>query len=140
MNYPILRKEKKSIGNFNLRWFVTRGNALSGAKKGGKRFTKWDSRVKTKFYNHNHTKFLTADNQIAIVGSANWDEQSWYNSRELNLLIHGHKITNSLCQKVFKDDFFLPWIKRYFAHNLQLGIYPSTKYSFLWDFLNHLMV
>ena len=61
--------------------------------------------MKTKFYNHNHTKFLTADNQIAIVGSANWDEQSWYNSRELNLLIHGHKITNSLCQKVFKDDF-----------------------------------
>ncbi len=100
-----LRKEKKSIGNFNLRWFVTRGNALSGAKKGGKGFTKWDSRVKTKFYNHNHTKFLTADNQIAIVGSANWDEQSWYNSRELNVLIHGHKITNSLCQKVFKDDF-----------------------------------
>jgi len=100
-----LKKEKSSIGNFNLRWFVTRGNALSGAKKGGKSFGKYDSRVKTKFYNHNHTKFLTADNQITIVGSANWDEQSWYNSRELNVLIDGNSITNHLCKAVFKDDY-----------------------------------
>ena len=88
-----------------LRWFVTRGNALSGAKKDGKGFSKWDSRLKTKFFNHNHTKFLTADNQVTIIGLANWDEQSWYNSRELNVLIHGHDITKSLCQKVFKDDY-----------------------------------
>jgi phosphatidylserine/phosphatidylglycerophosphate/cardiolipin synthase-like enzyme len=100
-----LRKEKSSIGNFNLRWFVTRGHALSGAKKNGKSFSKWDSRIKTKFFNHNHTKFLSVDNQVAIVGSGNWDEQSWYNSRELNVLIHGHNITKSLCQKVFKDDY-----------------------------------
>ena len=100
-----LKKEKSSIGSFNLRWFVTRGNALSGAKKGGKGYGKLDSRIKTKFNNHNHTKFLTADNQIAIVGSANWDEQSWYNSRELNVLIDGNSITNALCKSVFKEDF-----------------------------------
>ena len=34
-----------------------------------------------------HTKFLSVDGRIAVVGSGNMDTQSWNHSRELNVLI-----------------------------------------------------
>ena len=48
---------------------------------------------------------MSADNQVTIVGSANFDEQSFYNSRELNVIFDGHKLTKKWCQNVFKTDF-----------------------------------
>jgi phosphatidylserine/phosphatidylglycerophosphate/cardiolipin synthase-like enzyme len=94
----------EKTGQFNLVWFVTRGGAISGKQK-GERVESWRIILNEKFYNHNHTKFLTADNQVTIVGSANFDEQSWYNSRELNIAIDDHKTAAALCKKVFLPDF-----------------------------------
>ena len=95
--------QRKRIGDFNLTWFVTRGGNISGKEK-GKRY-KYSTRFREKFWNHNHTKFLSADNQVTIVGSANIDEQSWYNSRESNIIIDSYELTRSWCRKTFKIDF-----------------------------------
>lgn len=94
----------EKIGQFNLVWFITRGGNISG-KQSGERVQSWRMILNEKFYNHNHTKFLSADNQVVIMGSANFDEQSWYNSRELNIVLDDHKTAKKLCQKVFLTDF-----------------------------------
>ncbi|MFI5391920.1 MAG: phospholipase D family protein, partial [Bacteriovoracales bacterium] len=93
----------KVMGSLNVNWFVTRAGFLSG-KRPGERF---ENRVVVNemFYNHNHTKFLCADGQVAIIGSANLDEQSWYNSREFNLLISGPEVVRAWCNGVFKQDY-----------------------------------
>lgn len=101
----ILKKlNNKKIGNLNIKWFVTRGGLLSGKQK-GKETQGWRILLNEKFWNHNHTKFLSADNQVIVIGSANMDEQSYYNSRELNLVIDSHRASKKLCKKVFKTDF-----------------------------------
>lgn len=92
-----------AIGLFNLRYFVSRGGNVSG-KRAGERY-KVASILTEKFWNHNHTKFLSADNQVVIAGSANMDEQSFYNSRELNVVFDGYKLAKKWCQDVFKTDF-----------------------------------
>jgi len=92
------------VGQFNLVWFVTRGGNISG-KEEGERVDSWRFILNEKFYNHNHTKFLSADNQVVIIGSANFDEQSWYNSRELNIVFDDHKTAKKLCEEVFLTDF-----------------------------------
>jgi hypothetical protein len=97
------KNKRKRIGEFNLTWFVSRGGNISGKEK-GERY-KYSTRFREKFWNHNHTKFLSADNQVTIVGSANIDEQSWYNSRETNIVIDNYKLTKSWCTKAFKTDF-----------------------------------
>jgi phosphatidylserine/phosphatidylglycerophosphate/cardiolipin synthase-like enzyme len=93
----------KVMGSFNVNWFVTRAGFLSG-KRAGERY---ENRIVLNeiFYNHNHTKFLCADGQVAIIGSANLDEQSWFNSHEFNLVIEGPEVVRSWCNKVFKEDY-----------------------------------
>ena len=99
----------KKIGNFTVTWFVTRGGNLSG-RDVSKRY-RFTTRFREKFWNHNHTKYLSADNQVSLVGSANIDEQSWYNSREANIVIDNYKVSKSWCEKAFKTDFLkgLKW-------------------------------
>ncbi len=95
--------DESKVGDLTIKWFVTRGGQISGHRKGErveKRIV-----INEKFWNHNHTKFLVADNQVVIVGSANLDEQSWYNSREVNVIFDSHRAATKLCQKIFKNDF-----------------------------------
>ena len=106
----LLRKEagkpkfkRKRIGDFNLTWFVTRGGNVSGKDKG--KFYRYSTRIREKFYNQNHTKYLSADNQVSLVGSANIDEQSWFNSREANIIVDSHEVAKVWCRKTFKTDF-----------------------------------
>lgn len=93
----------KTMGSFNVNWFVTRAGFLSGKRPG----ERYENRIVVNeiFYNHNHTKFLCADGQVAIIGSANLDEQSWFNSREFNLVVEGPEVVKSWCNKVFKEDY-----------------------------------
>ena len=93
----------KTMGSFNVNWFVTRAGFLSGKRPG----ERYENRIVVNeiFYNHNHTKFLCADGQVAIIGSANLDEQSWFNSREFNLVVEGPAVVRSWCNMVFKEDY-----------------------------------
>lgn len=93
----------KTMGSFNVNWFVTRAGFLSGKRPG----ERYENRIVVNeiFYNHNHTKFLCADGQVAIIGSANLDEQSWFNSREFNMVVEGPMVVKTWCNKVFKEDY-----------------------------------
>ncbi len=93
----------KIMGSFNVNWFVTRAGFVSGKRPG----ERYENRIvlNEMFYNHNHTKFLCADGQVAIIGSTNLDEQSWFNSREFNLVIEGPEVVKSWCNRVFKEDY-----------------------------------
>ena len=51
--------------------------------------------------NASHTKFMSIDSNIAIVGSGNMDTQTWNHSREFNILIDSPEIT-----KIIDNDFF----------------------------------
>lgn len=52
-----------------------------------------------------HTKYLTADGQISIVGSSNHDTQSWNHSRETNLLVDSREVTAQWESQVFGPSF-----------------------------------
>jgi phosphatidylserine/phosphatidylglycerophosphate/cardiolipin synthase-like enzyme len=48
-----------------------------------------------------HTKFLSADEQVAVIGSGNLDIQSWDWSREFNVLIDSRPETERLNREIF---------------------------------------
>lgn len=106
INYLYQRWEKnktKDSGNLLVTYFVTRGGAISGKFKGEpfKRHTI----VGEKFYNHNHTKYADFDNEVLLLGSANWDTQSYFNSRELSLAIFSPGAIKNICEKTFYEDY-----------------------------------
>jgi phosphatidylserine/phosphatidylglycerophosphate/cardiolipin synthase-like enzyme len=82
------KKGKRKIGHFNLRWFIDRRGRLS------------QNRTYT-----SHTKYIAADNQIVMVGSANLDSMSLFYAREINILVDSPDIANIWCRQVFRTDF-----------------------------------
>ncbi len=52
-----------------------------------------------------HTKYMTVDGEVAIVGSGNQDKQSWHHSRELNVLIDDADAVAKLEAAVFVPDW-----------------------------------
>jgi len=52
-----------------------------------------------------HTKYTSADGQIAFVGSANLDEQAINHSREVNVVIDDAKTTAEWNNRLFWNDF-----------------------------------
>lgn len=52
-----------------------------------------------------HAKYLSVDNQVSIVGSANLDEQSFNNSREVNVVIDDPAMTAAWDRQVFEDPY-----------------------------------
>jgi phosphatidylserine/phosphatidylglycerophosphate/cardiolipin synthase-like enzyme len=53
----------------------------------------------------NHTKYMSADGQVAATGSANMDSQSWNHSRELNVVIDSVETTRAWDAQVFENAF-----------------------------------
>lgn len=52
-----------------------------------------------------HTKYMTTDNRLAMVGSGNQDTASWNISHELNLLIDDPPVTAHLESSLFLPDW-----------------------------------
>ncbi len=55
----------------------------------------------------NHAKFMLVDNKIAMFGSANMDNQSWVNSREISLFVDKRSLASR-----WTKDFFNPVFDR----------------------------
>jgi phosphatidylserine/phosphatidylglycerophosphate/cardiolipin synthase-like enzyme len=52
-----------------------------------------------------HAKYASIDDQVAIVGTANMDTQSWNNSREVNIVVDDPAITRAWDAALFVRDF-----------------------------------
>lgn len=52
-----------------------------------------------------HTKYMSADGHIAIVGSANMDGLAWNHSREVNVVVDSREITAAWDAKMFEASF-----------------------------------
>lgn len=52
-----------------------------------------------------HTKYLSADDTVAIVGSANQDIQSWHNSREVGAAVFDGPTTRAWDDQLFEPVF-----------------------------------
>lgn len=52
-----------------------------------------------------HVKFMTADGQVAMVGSANQDMSSWELTRETNIVVDDAKVTAEWNGRVFDADW-----------------------------------
>ena len=52
-----------------------------------------------------HAKYLSIDGRLSIIGSANLDEQSFNNSRELNVVVDDASLTTGWDRQVFEDNF-----------------------------------
>ncbi len=52
-----------------------------------------------------HTKYMSADGQVAIVGSANMDNIAWNHSRELNIVVDDARTTSSWDEAMFNPSF-----------------------------------
>jgi phosphatidylserine/phosphatidylglycerophosphate/cardiolipin synthase-like enzyme len=85
----IKKHGKDKIGTFNLR--------LKSSKK------KKDKSVTHKIYNY--TKFIVADNQVAIIGSGSLDSDIWFDNGELNIIVDDHEIASNWCEDIFKKSF-----------------------------------
>ena len=48
-----------------------------------------------------HAKYATIDDELAIVGTANMDTQSWNHSREINLAVDSKEVTLAWDKKLF---------------------------------------
>lgn len=55
--------------------------------------------------NNSHAKFLAVDDEVAVIGSANMDTQSWNQSRELNVLVFHPEVTKAWQEQVFTANF-----------------------------------
>lgn len=71
---------------------------------------RWYSRdgtepVKGNTHFASHTKYMTADEQIAIVGSGNQDTPSWNYSHEFNFLLDDPSATSQVEGAVFQPDW-----------------------------------
>lgn len=55
--------------------------------------------------NNSHAKFLAVDGEVAVIGSANMDTQSWNQSRELNVLVFHPEIVKAWQEQVFAANF-----------------------------------
>jgi|GEM_PF-6560182 len=55
--------------------------------------------------NNSHAKFMTVDDEVAVVGSANMDTQSWNQSRELNVLVFHPELAKAWEKQVFTANF-----------------------------------
>ena len=69
---------------------------------------RWFSRdgrapIESKGAPSSHVKFLSVDDQVTIMGSANQDVQSWRNSREVNVVVDGADLA-----KTYRDAVFAP--------------------------------
>ena len=52
-----------------------------------------------------HAKYLSVDGALAIVGSANLDEQSFNNSREVNIVVDDASTTRAWDRQVFEENW-----------------------------------
>jgi phosphatidylserine/phosphatidylglycerophosphate/cardiolipin synthase-like enzyme len=52
-----------------------------------------------------HAKYLSVDSQIVIVGSSNLDNQSWYYSREVNVIVNSIVVTMAWDYAFFTPSF-----------------------------------
>ena len=51
-----------------------------------------------------HVKYASIDGEVAIVGSANMDNQSWSRSREINAVIEDPALVQLADQQLFGDE------------------------------------
>ncbi|HYX32899.1 MAG TPA: phosphatidylserine/phosphatidylglycerophosphate/cardiolipin synthase family protein [Oligoflexus sp.] len=55
--------------------------------------------------NNSHAKFMSVDDAVVVVGSANMDTQSWNQSRELNVLVFHPEVVRGWQEQVFTTNF-----------------------------------
>ena len=55
--------------------------------------------------NNSHAKFMTVDDEVAVIGSANHDTQSWNQSREINLMVFNSPVVKSWVDQVFTPNY-----------------------------------
>ena len=79
----------EAINNFEARWFSQDGHSPVVGNGNGA----------------SHTKFLSADHAVAVIGSGNMDFMSWANAREFNLLFDNISDVNRLDNTIFLPDW-----------------------------------
>lgn len=55
--------------------------------------------------NASHTKYMSVDGIVTIIGSGNMDTQSWTQSRELNLLLDDQDTTQQILNAFYNNDW-----------------------------------
>jgi phosphatidylserine/phosphatidylglycerophosphate/cardiolipin synthase-like enzyme len=91
-NDATLKKMDEALGaggrkGLHVRWFSRDGRAP----------------VESKGAPSSHVKYLSVDDQVTMMGSANLDVQSWRNSREVNVVVDGADLA-----KTYRDAVFAP--------------------------------
>ncbi len=96
-NSEIVKKLQKQItkeafdmrGKLQFRWYSKTGNYPVDGNKA----------------NASHTKYMSVDGKITIIGSGNMDTQTWKQSREFNFLLDEPSVTNTIENAFFNSDW-----------------------------------
>jgi len=89
--YEQLRNEPEAKALMRICWFI--GKRMDPPRPTRQEWT--------------HVKAMTVDDEVAIVGTGNHDPQSWYHSRENNLVIDDMGVTRHIKAKLLRDQTYL---------------------------------
>jgi phosphatidylserine/phosphatidylglycerophosphate/cardiolipin synthase-like enzyme len=88
--YRALRRRDAAEGGLDVRWYTT-AQGLAPLEGNGPRSS--------------HAKGASFDDQLLVLGSGNMDTQSWFRSRELNVVIDSAEVTAQWSREVFEPRF-----------------------------------
>jgi len=87
--YARMKKDPSACGKLSVRWV---------SKDGARATTQGEA-------GSSHVKFLTADGQVGMVGSANQDVTSWFFTRETNVVVDDAAAVAEMDARVFDADW-----------------------------------
>lgn len=86
--YRRLKAHPAALARFQVRWFSRDGQTPITTEE-----------------RNSHAKYMTCDDEVAIIGCSNLDEQSFNHSREVNLVIEDATLTRGFDQQAFLPVF-----------------------------------
>lgn len=86
--YRRLKSHPAALARFRVRWFSRDGQTPISTEE-----------------ENSHAKYMTCDDQVAVIGCSNLDEQSFNHSREVNLVIEDGALTRGFDRQTFQPVF-----------------------------------
>jgi len=75
-------------------------------------FAHQDSSYSVGLWKRSHVKYMSVDDSVAVIGSANWDTQAWYHSQEMNVVVGNpesvQRMTNFLRETTNSEQYCWP--------------------------------
>lgn len=94
--FDLYRKRTQVCQDFQVRWYSQNGKTPSVGSEPG----------------NSHAKYMVVDNRLTYFGSLNFDNQSFYNSREIGVIFDNRNLSKKIKAQVFNSKFKLGFLAK----------------------------